>query len=69
MPVSPPLLPEAPRDLPAGGSAYSTSFNSSTDVAVLVARLGPMALGPDQLRFSPGLRQLVAFFSLLERPG
>jgi hypothetical protein len=68
-PVSPPLFPQAPGDSPAGGSAYSTSFSSSTDVAVLVARLGPIGLGPDQVRFSPGPRQLLAFLSLLERPG
>jgi hypothetical protein len=68
-PVSPPLFPEAPDDSPAGGSAHSTSFNSSTDVAVLAARLGAMALGPQQLRFSSELRQLLLFLSLLERPG
>jgi hypothetical protein len=68
-PVSPPPFPGAPGNSHAGGTAYSAGFNTSTHVAVLVARLGSMALGPERLRSSPARRQLLAFSSLLERPG
>ncbi len=67
-PVAPLPGPVAPGGVGTGSSASSSSFQSSPDLAVLVAALALAVLGSVLFLFPPAPLRPADFISLLARP-